>query len=99
MSKHTPGPWRVDSGPGNTTQVRAGREHIANVSDYHFVSTPAGTKHVYVGPANGALIAAAPDLLDDVKAMLDLLDDADLDDEGLEIFRTARAHVRALEGR
>jgi hypothetical protein len=65
MSKHTKGPWESHNGEVTTQQVN-GRSfrRIAAVQDYGMGSLPE------VDEANARLIAAAPDLLEALRAML-----------------------------
>lgn len=58
MSKHTSGPWRVDSRTGRQrrTWIRAGAAHTTAVASVCTTHTDAA--------ANARLIAAAPDLLE-----------------------------------
>ena len=78
MSKHTPGPWQVGMAFDNYGETEIAIEHM----------TPAGNLVVAVAlgglqgqDANASLIAAAPDLLDALKAIVKSL--AEQDDEGL----------------
>lgn len=78
MSKHTLGPWQVGMAFDNYGETEIAIEHM----------TPAGNLVVAVAlgglqgqDANASLIAAAPDLLDALKAIVKSL--AEQDDEGL----------------
>lgn len=78
MSKHTLGPWQVGTAFDNYGETEIAIEHM----------TPAGNLVVAVAlgglqgqDANASLIAAAPDLLDALKAIVKSL--AEQDDEGL----------------
>ncbi|QEL18751.1 hypothetical protein PX52LOC_05788 [Limnoglobus roseus] len=63
---HTPGPWRVDSGMGSLSYVRAkSGELVASCTWMHSDGKPIEAQ------ANARLIAAAPDLLDALEAMWD----------------------------
>jgi hypothetical protein len=59
--KHTPGPWEVGGAFSNKTYVVAGEGCIARCDDGE-----EGYDHL----ANARLIAAAPDLLEALKALL-----------------------------
>jgi hypothetical protein len=60
MSKHTPGPWTIDTYP--RTAINAGTKHIAMVNFYksNGDADVFGQEH----ESNARLIAAAPDLLE-----------------------------------
>lgn len=57
MSEHTPGPWRVEALNRDTLTIRSRDGAVV-------ANTPAHS------PANAALIAAAPDLLEALKALI-----------------------------
>lgn len=93
-NKHTPGPWSVRFFKSKSHKVSAPTwESLAvvygNVDDKEFDAE---------GRANARLVAAAPDLLADVKALLNLLDYVRLDADGMKAFRQARTHVAKAEG-
>lgn len=68
MSAHTPGPWRVDPDYSADIQTADGRLEIAAImSDYTTDNAPPEAK----AAANARLIAAAPELLDALAALLD----------------------------
>ena len=78
MSKHTPGPWKVGMAFDNYGETEIAIEHM----------TPAGNLVVAVAlgglqgqDANARLIAAAPDLLAALQAIVKSL--VDQDDEGM----------------
>lgn len=78
MSKHTPGPWEVGSAFDNYGEIEIAIERM----------TPAGNLVVAVAlgglqgqDANAKLIAAAPDLLAALQAIVKSL--VDQDDEGM----------------
>jgi len=69
MSKHTPGPWSVEC---------LGEEYFLNTNHLYGVGSQVGTRRVAKveglgdeSEANARLIAAAPDLLEACKTMLD----------------------------
>lgn len=96
MSAHTPGPWHPTNHPKLATgEVRsAGGIWVARV---HQRDGEGSMDPECV--ANTHLIAAAPDMLADAKDLLDLLDDADLDEEGMALFRRVRANIAKAEGK
>lgn len=75
MPNHTPGPWSIDSSYGAGQRVvvkgRPGFSGDYRVADAHFSSDLANCVRVPEMQANARLIAAAPELLDAVKAVLD----------------------------
>ena len=79
MSKHTPGPWHFRVDPIHQGQ------YFIRVQSYGFapLATVRGDKRSTLkdSEANARLIAAAPDLLKALKAIVKSL--ADQDDEGL----------------
>lgn len=60
MSKHTPGPWKVE----NDHYITAGIDYVADVGD-------ATTRDKEIA-ANARLIAAAPDLLEACKEAIEM---------------------------
>lgn len=68
MSEHTPGPWRIFyEGSGDYLVLGAAGEEVASVSrpDAHFMHSGPGAP---INEANARLIAAAPELLDWLRA-------------------------------
>lgn len=65
MSKHTPGPWEIDS--GMRTAINKGGKHVAMVSFYKD-GTPNSVDEIE-HEANARLIAAAPEMLEALKAV------------------------------
>ena len=64
MSDHTPGPWRHSASSGGWDCVRgAHNQIIAKLSENN--------------PANATLIAAAPDMLAELKRLRDVVGDED----------------------
>lgn len=93
MSAHTPGPWKVeDDGREVVVYAVEGSCRVASIE----LDNLDDRSHAL---RDARLIAAAPDLLADAKDLLDLLDDADLDEEGMALFRRVRANVARAEGR
>lgn len=86
MSKHTPGPWEVinstgvfsalgaDSGDGTFSDSTDGW----NICDCSVGATAVGGEYVELGfdvqKANARLVAAAPDLLEALEAMVEYVD-------------------------
>ena len=70
MSKHTPGPWkavevpREQDGPAYCFEVEDGQDVVADVYDLDGDD----------GESAALLIAAAPDLLDELKSILEVLE-------------------------
>lgn len=67
-AKHTPGPWLVDDKSSNDVY----RYVLAECDDIHPVArvTLDGIRHDSVAEANARLIAAAPELLAAIQAMM-----------------------------
>ena len=69
MSEHTPGPWTLEMTTGGKTHVgRFGDGHVLTVAEVWECSTRAEFE------ANAKLMAAAPELLEALKAASDHLD-------------------------
>ena len=90
MSKHTPGPWQWTQHFDPTISIyKDGFGQIARLYD-----SSAGT-----GKANARLIAAAPDLLDALKALTHSLDVEDLvHDDQRSSFAAAIAAIAKATG-
>lgn len=96
-TKHTPGPWRIKD-DGETSKIAdAANNTIASLSYVHLY----GRRTAAEVNANMHLIAAAPDMLEALTALLMRLDDnpelSDLIGQ-IEIER-ARAAIAKAEGR
>ncbi len=65
---HTPGPWRFDDFDRAGLIIGAGGEHVATLNAYYSDKAR--------DIANGNLIAAAPDLLEALKAAYGAINDA-----------------------
>lgn len=95
MSGHTPGPWRIGS---TQTRVESRAGSVLAVTDYE--------PHIpeVAARANARLIAAAPELLEALKAvedsicLLGLHTDED-DCEGCRLRQRSRAAIAKAEGR
>lgn len=101
MSKHTPGPWIAapySSKVGAPVVSDSGRS-IASVT-YYPMDQEIFKNHHEESAANGRLIAAAPDLLQALKELLELTDDPKNDADPEEsVFAFARSVIAKAEGR
>lgn len=73
MNKHTPGPWRIDPTCNADIQSADGTREIATVItgfNSFAIVHPNGAENLSEAEANGRLIAAAPELLEALRAML-----------------------------
>ncbi len=89
--KHTPGPWTffaILSGSENHKGFRVNDEQDCWIADVSPRDADGD-----VGNANARLIAAAPELLDCLKAALPLIDDAFQDAQGCATTSDAMAGV------
>ena len=87
MSKHTPGPWHTAGEQG--VQIRSAKDQIAKV----------WTMRGNEWKANARLIAAAPDLLEALRAMVDYFGPHPDVDNGLdETLTAARAAIAKATG-
>jgi len=99
MSKHTEGPWTMDS--EMRTSVNAGDKHIAMVNFYKTGKSDdvSGDEH----EANARLIAAAPELLAALEAVVECQKHTygrgiDLHIEMIDIAKKARAAIALATG-
>ncbi len=67
MSKHNPGPWRVDG----QAHDMAGSAIIRDAGGFPVASTRSWIKEQH--DANARLVAAAPDLLKELKVFVDII--------------------------
>ncbi len=74
MSKHTPGPWRVGLADDTVVTTQDGDEIVLVQGDY---GDPTAWP---VMEANARLIAAAPELLEALQGLLQLVDELRADD-------------------
>jgi hypothetical protein len=95
---HTPGPWTVEQ--DDQIWVRP-----ASIDDPVICDLAPRDADVFTeeDEANGRLIAAAPDLLAQLKRAVQLMEDADLDDEphddeGHLLLQACRAAIAKAEG-
>jgi hypothetical protein len=96
--KHAPGPWTYHLGRGANPRL-----HIQTSAGYQIASTTELSKHPAAQEendgrlANARLIAAAPELLEFIKAMLG---DAERDEFALDVFcEQARAAIARTKGK
>ena len=90
MSKHTLAPWKV---------IEAHRGYIIEATDYAYDVAVVRTAGNHDNEANAQLIAAAPDLLEALKALLEAVDDVS-DDFGWPLATDkARAAIDKAEGK
>lgn len=84
---HTPGPWEILKSGFIITHSRPERKAIGQ-----FTGCCSEQKHVDEHPYNNALIAAAPELYEALKAMLE-------EDDGGHAANQARAAIKKAEGK
>ena len=89
MSKHTPGPWRIDRG-SKTGTARGISASARNIVNFNGLAKPMSNET----EANARLIAAAPDLLDALRYVLDCIERNEISD-----MQPARAAIAKAEGR
>ena len=94
MSKHTPGPWNV-SEEFDGTSIKAGMFHVTHTIQACGFHEPDVDKAVT--QANARLIAAAPELLDALNAMLTHMG-MDEDEWNKVTFNQARAAIAKATG-
>lgn len=90
---HTPGPWRFDTDSGTVGQAKLnGVEVIASIE-----APPLGTNKWDTDAllANGAIIAAAPDMLEALEAVAQ---DAGFGTLPIELRRTVNAAIAKAKG-
>ena len=75
MSTHTPGPWTSEQTRGNNIyehRIMSGYKEIATMSTKgYFLKGPNETEHAQAIKADASLIAAAPDLLSALEALIE----------------------------
>jgi hypothetical protein len=81
-TKHTPGPWQIEEHETSPCRIRANNNGW-DVADVFSTDHP-------TGQANAALIAAAPELLEALRAMLE-------NPNKLHINDVVERHQRALD--
>lgn len=87
MSKHTPGPWTIRETATHITVIGANNESL-----FH------DDKRIPCVIQDARLIAAAPDLLDALRAMLDNCHDTERDDAIVASVAAARAAIAKATG-
>ena len=92
MSKHTPGPW-MWSPEGDESVVR-----IPTPEPQDFSVLGASEVMTSEDIANARLIAAAPDLLEALKEMVDMMDSGDEPGSGSEWHIQASTAIAKAEG-
>ena len=99
MSAHTPGPWRAVKRAGSYTSpfviVDGSGSGIANLEGNQL--NPTGTS-IGAAEANASLIAAAPELLEALRNLLDLTWPS-LDMGEQSVIDLARAAIAKAEGK
>jgi beta-xylosidase len=101
MSGHTPGPWaqshRESDDGWYRTQVYpvADPNNTIATCNWHSVRTEYG--HVTDRDANARLIAAAPELMEALRALADQVEEYELGNP--DALRNARAAIAKAEGR
>lgn len=101
MSKHTPGPWRVDGGVSEygapavyaLEDVRGGKRNRMFATVYGGPDTPREET-----VANARLIALAPEMLEAIERLLWLIE-IELKIDGQHITAGARSLLARAEGR
>jgi len=103
MSKHTPGPWQVLPEECDKPYIRirgtvlGGRYKIANVITPSYEGVH--EREAVETRANARLIAAAPELLEALKAFVaDWSDDTGMSSPSYESVRLAREAIAKAEG-
>ena len=94
MSAHTPGPWVV----GNQTPLNFGVQRGHGMEHLGFVYGPSFPEHSEVGRrslANARLIAAAPELLDALQALVSATERVSVGDYSEETHDMAVSKARA----
>lgn len=99
MEKHTPGPWVVSIGPPEHVKYEMHKTRIIPGGERDFIIATAeygtyGPPMVGEADANARLIAAAPELLEALKAAVRVMKDQNLDEAlagEFEIFEDAIA--------
>ena len=101
MSNHTPGPWTVDTSGNVPGWHEDGRECLSIVSYFPTIAVVNNNKEEFNGRANALLIAAAPDLLEACRGLLDAIHDSmthESQNHHREQIDAARAAVEKAEG-
>lgn len=101
MTKHTAGPWKVTHGHGDKNRLVTNSYNVLIADVYSDSPEDLGLPQKFEYPANARLIAAAPALLEVVKHVLAMSDDAYLTGhpEWYEIVKEAAAALAQAEGK
>lgn len=107
MDEHTPGPWMIDPGWTLFTHELWGRVQYptishAKVGNVAYVVPKVDGRRDATGEANARLIAAAPDLLREcraIKAQLDRVEEALREHDGSDLSNTSVSFAVEPEGR
>lgn len=93
-TKHTPGPWRLRPSSGGRPAIIYGNDGwpVADVATYH------GRVSQEQQDANACLIAAAPDLLENLQRMVRLLEVEDARLANFGEVEAARAAIAKATG-
>ena len=97
QTTHTPGPWTIEKSTRTDHHIIAGRRWIATASNHDFHPTQEENERTI---ANARLIAAAPDLLAALEALVGEADlgEVDLDDDDRAKLEQARAAIAKATG-
>lgn len=100
MGKHTPGPWKWDGKPGESDLRYEGEPGDSDGCVIRYASYEGMWMSAYGQPgvdeANGRLIAASPDLLAELKWLVELFNESGMYDD--EVFDNARAAIAKATG-
>jgi hypothetical protein len=100
-AKHTPGPWRLDayrdSGRPNPGTIVADNPHGEGAEEVASINWIAGGFHAEQ-VANARLIAAAPELLEALTALMEFWDSGSPVHPGAEVVSEARAAIAKATG-
>ena len=96
MNKHTPGPWRIIERPESTVWIQGqqdenGYREVCTLPNYLLLQREKTE-------ANARLIAAAPELLEALKACVHAMDSATRFDGNTRPFDDARAAIAKATG-
>ena len=88
--KHTPGPWEIRGEPGSELLI------VQPETDWPIAILEAPTSDPDAHAANARLIAAAPDMLEALKALRDKVEDCDISPA---LFAACDAAIAKAEAR
>jgi hypothetical protein len=92
-AQHTPGPWVVPSGPGSTNNGSRRQSVWTANGDIQIANCQSESLSLAANSANARLIAAAPELLEALRVMVDTFIDA----SGSHCWVEDSAMIRANE--